>query len=204
MPVMDGETATQVLRERGLETPIIALTANAMKGFEAKILEIGCTEYLTKPVDIDELMKTLGKLLNGKFTPAVELQNSPSLAKGPLRLPESDLDSSPIISRYLESGPRFRPIVQRFVDKLDEILIAFRTASEQQDFVKLAELAHWLKGSGGTVGFDEFTEPAAFLEQAAKQGAATMVDAIIVEITQLASRIHMPARENEDVANVRD
>ena len=66
MPVMDGFTATRTLRQQGMKLPIFALTANAMKGFEREVLDAGCTGYLTKPVDIDLLLQTLGELLGGR------------------------------------------------------------------------------------------------------------------------------------------
>jgi PAS domain S-box-containing protein len=59
MPVMDGYTATRTLRQRGLKTPIFALTAHAMAGFEKEVLEAGCTGYVTKPIDIDLLLGAL-------------------------------------------------------------------------------------------------------------------------------------------------
>ena len=66
MPVMDGFTATRTLRQQGMKLPIFALTANAMKGFEREVLDAGCSGYLTKPVDIDLLLQTLGELLGGR------------------------------------------------------------------------------------------------------------------------------------------
>ena len=63
MPVMDGYTATKLLRSRGVKLPIIALTAHAMKGFEQEILAAGCTGYVTKPIDIDVLLGTLAEKL---------------------------------------------------------------------------------------------------------------------------------------------
>ena len=66
MPVMDGLTATRILRQRGIAAPIIALTANAMKGFEREVLKIGCSGYLTKPVDIEGLLQALADLLGGR------------------------------------------------------------------------------------------------------------------------------------------
>ncbi len=63
MPEMDGLTATRVIRQTlRLDLPIIALTANAIKGDREKCLEAGMNEYLTKPVEIQCLYQALEKL----------------------------------------------------------------------------------------------------------------------------------------------
>ena len=66
MPVLDGYGATRLLRSRGVATPIVALTANVMKGYEKEVLEAGCTAYVTKPVDLDVLLATVAGLLGGQ------------------------------------------------------------------------------------------------------------------------------------------
>jgi signal transduction histidine kinase/HPt (histidine-containing phosphotransfer) domain-containing protein/ActR/RegA family two-component response regulator len=193
MPVMDGYAATKLIRANGLETPIYALTANAMKGFERECLAAGCTGFLTKPIDIDLLLETLGGVLGGErieFDSSVsthELTNAVN-ADG-----DSSSDLLPIVSTLPTDIPKFASIVCRFVDRLDEKLRAMIEAYSASDFKQLAELAHWLKGAGGTVGFPAFTEPACRLEMAVKDQQGDEIDSALLELFAIAKRVQRPA-----------
>jgi signal transduction histidine kinase/CheY-like chemotaxis protein len=63
MPNMNGYDATKKLREHGLVTPIVALTANAMQGDEQKCISAGCNDYLAKPIDRTALLKMVSKYM---------------------------------------------------------------------------------------------------------------------------------------------
>ncbi|MCB9025326.1 MAG: PAS domain S-box protein [Bdellovibrionaceae bacterium] len=61
MPVMDGYEATKELKKLGIKTPIIALSAHSLKSEIDKALEVGCDDYITKPVEINKLINIVRK-----------------------------------------------------------------------------------------------------------------------------------------------
>jgi len=65
MPDMDGYTLTAKIKKmEGFERlPILALTANVMRGDKEKVLEAGCDGYIQKPIDFDELVREVAKFV---------------------------------------------------------------------------------------------------------------------------------------------
>ena len=182
MPVMDGYTATRLLRERGYERPIIALTANAMKGFERKCLDAGCSGYLPKPIDIDHLIERLAEDLGG-------VRGAKPARPGAASSEGDRPDAPRIASSLAAQNDRFAAVAQKFVDRLQERLPAMRESWDAGDWNALGSYAHWLKGSAGTVGFQDFREPAEALERAAEERDDASIESQLGRIEALAGRI---------------
>ena len=66
MPVMDGLTATKILREQGIDIPIVALTGNFMEEARNTCYAVGFTDFLTKPIQRDALLSVVTKIIDQK------------------------------------------------------------------------------------------------------------------------------------------
>ena len=187
MPILDGYHATRQLRELGYDTPIIALTGNAMQGDREKCIEAGCDDFLLKPFALKDLLQTLGKFLgfsDGCIDDLVrsnaEQETDDSLEQqliiGGTQLSSDSSNGTRVLeedphswtSSLANEAPEIQAILSDFVDDLSSKLELMEMAIEAEDFDTIESLAHWLKGSGGSLGFDRFTEPATALESAAE------------------------------------
>ncbi len=112
MPIMDGLEATRQIRRQGDETPIIAMTANAMKGDREVCLQAGMNDYVSKPVVPEELAAKLAFWTEGEVDPAAEGNPAaPETAAGP----EDEIDES--AAQALDS----------FLDSLDGLVSAAKS-----------------------------------------------------------------------------
>jgi len=194
MPVMDGYQAAGRMREMGLTLPVVALTANAMKGFEQKVLAAGYSHYMPKPIDLDKLTSLLGELLGGE---QVGVKAPPKAIEAVPSKPAAALEEK-IYSPLAANNPKFQKIVEQFVVRLEDRVQHMNSCLAEGDFQTLAEMAHWLKGSGGTVGFLQFVEPSQELEAASKANDKDRCKQMLTEIEKIQSRLSVDPQQGSD------
>ena len=188
MPVMDGYEASRRLRAAGLTVPIVALTADAMKGFEQKCLAAGCSHYVTKPVDIDALLELLGGLLAGTRV-ATTLPTVSAPATEHAAAPD---DVTPLVSTLAQANPALHVTITKFVEGLPARFALAQAAAAAGDLAAVAQFAHWLKGAAGTVGYSGFWQPASALETKALGGEREAIAPALASLVALAARLQRP------------
>jgi PAS domain S-box-containing protein len=156
MPVMDGLTATRAIREweqanRRPPTPIVALTAAALKGDQEQCMAAGCTAYLTKPIKQEVLLQAIKEL-------AVVAPPSS----------QSQEESSRKDTILVRANPKFADLIPGFLQNRRQDVSAMLDALDRGDFETVESLGHGMKGAGSSYGFQAVTDIGAALEQAAQ------------------------------------
>src|ERR1700736_4609172 len=154
MPIMDGLTATRTIRawEHANDrspTPIVALTASALKRDREMCLAAGCTAFLTKPIKQEVLLQAIKE----------------RSIVAPLSSKE---DSSRKDTILVRANPKFADMIPVFLQNCRQNVIAMLDALDRGDFEAVEILGHGMRGAGGSYGFQAITDIGAALEQAAE------------------------------------
>jgi signal transduction histidine kinase/response regulator of citrate/malate metabolism len=169
MPVMGGVEATQWLRQIGCRTPIVALTANAMKQDRDRCLAAGADGYLTKPVDLQKFYRVLVKFLRDEK----QQRNT----------------GSAYVSDEFANDPEFQELVQQFVAGLPEMVSNISNAIEKQDWDNAQLLSHNLKGVGGNYGFPAVSHIAQHLISNIKNQQYEELELLLSDLRKESQRI---------------
>jgi two-component system sensor histidine kinase/response regulator len=172
MPEMDGLAATRALREipslRNL--PIIAMTANAMKGDLEACLAAGMNDHVTKPIERKALLQTLRRWLPAPVKSSADAPPAPT-AQRRTDIPSLEgIDVAGSLERLGLEFSSFRRMLIRFADSKDAAFEPLRTAVAVSDCAAVARHAHAIAGASGNLGADDLRAAAKALERAGRNG----------------------------------
>ena len=203
MPVMDGYTATRTIREMGYEIPIVALTGNATEEDELKSSAAGCNSLLPKPIDIDQLIETLGNSIGFSDEKLAGITPQAKVTTDSTQITAETTNANSQIESGTTNGPdfwtttlpmddeEFYRIVDGFVENLPGRLSDMAEMLDAGDMNALKDEAHWLKGAAGTVGLGRLTEPSSLLEVYTKSNDVAKCKQVFNEIVELANAIRL-------------
>ncbi len=176
MPEMDGmETLKRMKSETGHmcpETPVIALTANAIVGVRDTYIEAGFNDYLSKPVEGAELEEMLKKYIPPQKLQTVAEQKRPAEqdAVKAVKSTFSGLLDTALGIRYCgDSEEVYREVLTEFCDVETEDRQKIERTYWEGNWKDYAIVVHGLKSSALSVGAKKLSEEAAGLERAAKE-----------------------------------
>ncbi len=155
MPGMDGYTATTAIREweqeRGLNpTPILALTAHALKDEAERSLKVGCNAHLTKPITKFTLFKNI-------------YECTKSWQPYPEKPGRRETDQKPPV----RVDPDISPLIPDFLEEMRHSCKSVELALDRNDYETVQTAGHQIKGCGGSYGFPAITNFGRSIEDAA-------------------------------------
>jgi polar amino acid transport system substrate-binding protein len=181
MPIMDGFTATKLIRENHGDLPIIAMTANAMVSDKEKVIASGMNDHITKPINVNDMFATIARWITpsqpANVSESVPISASKS-ANQVLSAKELELDIADFISIDKEAGlmvangnkSLYVKLLGRFITGQDDFIERFKSSIAKQDQEESTRFAHTLKGSAGNIGAKLLQESSEKLEHACVQG----------------------------------
>jgi CheY-like chemotaxis protein len=174
MPEMDGFEATAAIRAQervhGGHIPIIAMTAHAMRGDQERCLAVGMDGYVTKPIQMQELLDAIETVL-APAAEAIVQQPGTSQADVPY-------DRAALLATVEGDMELLEELVRLFLMDYPQRMAELQEALDAKDTIRLARVAHTLKGAVGSLAAHAACAAAQRLEQLAWVGDLALAPAV--------------------------
>lgn len=178
MPYLDGYSATAIIRlkenDRSYPTPIIAMTAYALKGDREKCLQAGMDDYISKPINFSEVLQIIHKHMERGNAKSSEIESDNLFLRTVIDLMEaSGFDKGTSVS-----------IVKDFCGQAARVLTEIKIHIRNGENEKARILVHQLKGSAGNVRAKEIAKQALGVEEAMKVLDSAMIAKLLKNIEE--------------------
>ena len=207
MPQKDGLEATRIIRQQKIETPIIAVSADALSERKASALQAGCNDYVTKPIDFDLLLAAVERVLPGLKTDQRRRASDPMPGDQPAqkstptpdtlrrtRLPGIDIPLA--IRNHNDNVPLMVKLMGDFGTYYGDAGVKVRDMILKSEFEDAERLVHNLHGVAGSFGAARLKEACRTLEKALEQredenliGLAQSFEVAIEEVLESAEAL---------------
>ena len=179
MPVMDGYQATAAIRSQMYDIPnpkipIIAMTANAMKGDQQTCLEAGMDDYIAKPIDPELVEEKLKQWLSSSLIemPNIQEEHTNTQAAEPNSIKtENDVgiwDRDALYKRVRGKPERVAKLIGLFLDDMPARIVDMEAKLKESNADEVSKLAHTVKGVVSHLGGLKLQALAGEMEKAAK------------------------------------
>lgn len=200
MPILDGISATQTIRQEGCnqQTPIIAVTAHAIPGERERLMAQGMDEYLAKPIDeaqLEKLLRQFTQPLPGQAPTSPEPEvNSPEFTNPAISNPaSSSLRDAELALRQAAGKPELaREMLELLLASLPEVQTLLAQASDASAAELLAGI-HKLAGGAAYCGMPALQALCHQLESALRRGET--VEQLEPELLELQDLLESLQRE---------
>jgi CheY-like chemotaxis protein/HPt (histidine-containing phosphotransfer) domain-containing protein len=177
MPEMDGIEATRRLRQQGISTPIVALTANVLQRHQEMFEQAGCDGFISKPIKRRRLYQLLKRYLAQGRAPAAEDGRNKAAEDQPVDTAGEDLTD------LLDEE-----MMQEFWSYIEQAEGELRQAWERGDWNQLKSVAHAIKGMGSPYGKPEMTRAAARVQELVQAGDVEALEGPCQTLMQVIQR----------------